>query len=84
MSSTLVYLTLPVELQRDRLPSLTIPKPTNHLLELKVALLAMEIFILWWLWLILVLKIAFTPMCCLAVLIGMYLGPGYGCYTRRW
>ena len=40
-SSNLVYLTLPVELQRDGLPPLTVPKPTNRLLALYLTLLAM-------------------------------------------
>ena len=57
-SSNLVYLALPVELQRDRLPPLTVPKPTNRLLALHLTLLIIEMIILWWLWLILVLQIA--------------------------
>ena len=58
VSSNLVYLILPVELHKDGLPPLTVPKPTTRLLALPLTLSSMEIFILWWIWLILVLQIA--------------------------
>ena len=51
-----MYLNLPVVLQRDRLPPLTVQKPMHYLFVLHLNL--MVIFILWWLWLIMVLQIA--------------------------
>ena len=53
-----MYHTLLVELPRDRLPPLTIPKFINRLIALHMTLFAINICILWWFWLILVLKIA--------------------------
>ena len=55
VSSNLVYLTLQLELQRDGLPPLTVPIPTLRLLALHLTLLSIEMFIMWWLWLLVVL-----------------------------